>query len=186
MNGITRGDVFYVDKFVTEGSEQSPGRPAIVVSNDMCNEFSPTVEVVYLTTQPKTNLPTHVQIRSLDRSSTALCEQISSVSKTRLRDWAGRITEGEMMLLEDAMIVSLGMEHMVPVAPNKTPPGSGYQPVVRKTSAGVSVPPNGAATIIEPKASEELIAVTAERDLYRRLYEEMMARMLPVKKTRGA
>lgn len=34
---IYRGDIFYIKKFYTTGSEQEPGRPAVIVSNDMAN-----------------------------------------------------------------------------------------------------------------------------------------------------
>ena len=44
---INRGDVFYVNRSETIGSEQRSGRPAIIVSNPECNEHSPVVEVVY-------------------------------------------------------------------------------------------------------------------------------------------
>ena len=43
---INRGDVFYVNRSETIGSEQRSGRPAIIVSNPECNEHSPVVEVV--------------------------------------------------------------------------------------------------------------------------------------------
>ena len=41
---ITRGDIYYVDAIDSVGSEQRGGRPAIVVSNDKCNQHSPVVE----------------------------------------------------------------------------------------------------------------------------------------------
>ena len=43
---INRGDVFYVNRSETIGSEQRSGRPAIIVSNPECNEHSPVVEDV--------------------------------------------------------------------------------------------------------------------------------------------
>ena len=59
MSEIKRGDIWYIESgYITVGSEQRPGRPAIVVSNDRNNEYSSTLEVVYLTTQPKHDLPT--------------------------------------------------------------------------------------------------------------------------------
>ena len=54
---INRGDVFYVNRSETIGSEQRSGRPAIIVSNPECNEHSPVVEVVYLTCQYKKPCP---------------------------------------------------------------------------------------------------------------------------------
>ena len=38
---INRGDVFYVNRSETIGSEQRSGRPAIIVSNPECNERCP-------------------------------------------------------------------------------------------------------------------------------------------------
>lgn len=108
---IKRGDIWYVENsFAAVGSEQRPGRPAIVVSNNKNNEHNSVVEMVYLTTQPKNNLPTHVTIRSTGRLSTALCEQITSVAIERIGDYCGSVTDAEMSAIETAMLVSLGIQ----------------------------------------------------------------------------
>lgn len=110
MSEIKRGDIWYIESgYNTVGSEQRPGRPAIVVSNDRNNEHSQTLEVVYLTTQPKHDLPTHVTIRSTSRESIALCEQITSVAIERFGDYHGRVTEQELNRIETAMLISLGL-----------------------------------------------------------------------------
>lgn len=79
MNDIKRGEMFYISRGGASynGSEQHADRPAVVVSNNKNNENSNVVEVVYMTTQPKTDLPTHVTVRSTGR--------ISTVSRTRSR-----------------------------------------------------------------------------------------------------
>lgn len=107
---IKRGDIFYVTGGYATGSEQRPGRPAIIVSNDRNNEHSPTVEVVYLTTKPKRDLPTHTRVKSLSRDSTAICEQITTVSVERIGEFCGHITEAEQAALEKALAVSLGVD----------------------------------------------------------------------------
>ena len=84
MDDIRRGEIFYIARGgATNGSEQFADRPAVVVSNDENNKHSGVIEVVYMTTQPKTDLPTHVTIRSTGRISKVLCEQVSSVSTER-------------------------------------------------------------------------------------------------------
>ncbi len=105
-----RGDIYYIGGGLTTGSEQRPGRPAIIVSNDKGNATSQTVEVVYLTTQPKHDLPTHVIISSLERESIAICEQITTVATERIGDYKGRVTDNEMANLEIAMLVSLDLQ----------------------------------------------------------------------------
>ena len=106
---IRRGDIFYVGGDYTTGSEQHAGRPAIVVSNDKNNEHSSTVEMVYLTTRPKRDMPTHVPISSLSRASIAICEQITTVAIERIGKYHGRVTPAEMSALEEAMMVSLSL-----------------------------------------------------------------------------
>lgn len=62
---MKRGEIYYIESTYREtGSEQRGGRPAVIVSNDKNNENSEVVEVVYMTTKPKNDLPTHVFIRS--------------------------------------------------------------------------------------------------------------------------
>ena len=91
------------EKTVTHNSEK-------IVSNDKNNANSNTVEVVYMTTKPKTDLPTHVYIESALRPSTLLCEQISTVSEERIGEWIGELTESEVQDLDIALAVSLGMK----------------------------------------------------------------------------
>lgn len=106
---IKRGEVWYIEKGYSTGSEQNSGRPAVVVSNDLNNLHGTTVEVVYLTTQPKRNLPTHVLIHSLSRISTALCEQIITVAIERVGNFCGCLTADEMEGIEAAIHISLGL-----------------------------------------------------------------------------
>lgn len=93
---IRRGEIFYISRGTFYGSEQRPHRPAVIVSNNKNNKNSPIVEVVYLTTQPKNNLPTHCTIRSTGRISTALCEQVHSVAVERIGTYIGKCSDKEM------------------------------------------------------------------------------------------
>lgn len=112
---IKKGDIFYIYSAEQVGSEIAGCRPAIVVSNDMCNRFSSVLEVVYLTTRErKRRLPTHVYIESAPRRSTALCEQITSVSISRFGNYVGKISKREMFKIDFAMLVSLGMMRIIP------------------------------------------------------------------------
>lgn len=99
------------------------GRPAVVVSNQQNNRYGEVVEVIYLTTAPKRDLPTHVTIRSSGRVSTALCEQISTVSVERLGSYCGHVSDSELTAIENAMLISLGIQ-LAPVSEEseKTPP----------------------------------------------------------------
>lgn len=106
---IYRGDIFYIMPGSYVGSEQKSGRPGIIVSNDLANKHSPNVEVVFLTSQEKKALPTHVEVIARV-PSIALCENIQTVSKERLSDFIRSCTTSEMKAVDNALLCSLGIE----------------------------------------------------------------------------
>ena len=118
MNDIKRGEMFYISRGGASynGSEQHADRPAVVVSNNKNNENSNVVEVVYMTTQPKTDLPTHVTIRSTGRISTVLCEQVYSVSTERIGTYIGEATDKEMENIDIALMISLQLDNGIKTA----------------------------------------------------------------------
>ena len=106
---IYRGDIFYIMQGSYVDSEQKSGRPGIIVSNDLANKHSPNVEVVFLTSQEKKALPTHVEVIARV-PSIALCENIQTVSKKRLSDFIRSCTTSEMKAVDNALLCSLGIE----------------------------------------------------------------------------
>lgn len=106
---MKRGDIYYVERVYNSevGSEQHSGRPALIISNDILNESSDVVIVVYMTSKPKKNLPTHRIITTTGRASTVLCEQIYTVSKQRLKNYVGSLTDEELASIENALKCSL-------------------------------------------------------------------------------
>lgn len=69
------------------------------MSNNKNNENSNVIEIVYMTTQPKTDLPTHVTVRSTGRISTVLCEQVYSISTERVGTYIGECTDNVFRFL---------------------------------------------------------------------------------------
>lgn len=106
---MKRGEIYYIHKKDTTGAEIMKGRPGVIVSNNSLNANSEVVEVVFLSTSPKKALPTHVSIYSSGKASTALCEQINTVSKLRVGDRMGACTPEEMEAIDKAMLASLGI-----------------------------------------------------------------------------
>ena len=112
-NPILRGQIYHINIDANHkpvGSEMWPDRPAIIVSNDINNQYSNTVEVVYLTTKLKRKFsPTHVKVRPRNRPSLAMCEQIHSVSKDRLGAYIDTLSESDLALIDAALMCSLGI-----------------------------------------------------------------------------
>lgn len=108
---IRRGQIYFIKSNKKEkGSEQYANRPAVIVSNNANNKHSSVYEVVYMTTQPKTDLPTHFVINSALSTSTVLCKQINSVHEERIGEWIGTLTPEEMKQLDHCIAVSVGIE----------------------------------------------------------------------------
>lgn len=167
MNGMFyRGEVYYVLPDGNEvGSEQHSGRPAIIVSNNQNNKNAATVEIVYLTTREKRAMLTHVYISTAQLPSTAICEQIFTVDKTRLGSYSGKLTEREMKDVELAMMVSLGLDNYL----------SKPKPVEAPTVAAAPVPvPVAAPSVSDIK--EDLEKLRVQRDTYKELLMEVIGR----------
>ena len=113
---LRRGEIYYIEnskQFWDDGRSPSPGRPAIIVSHDALNRASPVVEVVYLTTADKKELPTHVSITGRV-PSTALCENIQTVKKERVGTFVRMCTDDELKALNECLKHSLGIDESVP------------------------------------------------------------------------
>lgn len=169
----------------TNGSEQFADRPAVVVSNDENNKHSGVIEVVYMTTQPKTDLPTHVTVRSTGRLSTVLCEQVSSVSTDRVNNYIGQVSEQEMKNIDIALMISLQLS-----GGGKT--SKQYNETIQKQQEEIEYYRNKIQAMqqsLEEKetekpqeaageASETVVRLETERDTYKALYEQLFERML--------
>lgn len=105
---IRRGDVFWCEFDMHHGCEQFGKRPVIVVSNDKCNEVSPIITVVSITSKRKKKMPTHAIIKT-PISSVAMCEQIYTVDKARLNTFVCHLTEDEMRWVDKCIKVQLGI-----------------------------------------------------------------------------
>ena len=111
------------------------------------------MEVVFLTSQEKNPMSTHVPVQC-KVPSTALCENIQTVSKERLDGFVRSCTAEEMKQIDSALLYSLGIR-----------------------SASMEEAPQQAANTPDPKADiqcrEEI-----ERDLYKNLYEQLLERVM--------
>ncbi len=111
---VKRGDIFYADLSPVVGSEQGGIRPVLIVQNDVGNKFSPTVIAAAITSQKdKTKLPTHIAVSSqncgLAKDSIVLLEQIRTIDKQRLKEHMGRLDDGAMNKIDEALSISFGL-----------------------------------------------------------------------------
>jgi len=112
---IRRGDIYYADLSPVVGSEQGGVRPVLIVQNDIGNKHSPTVIAAAITSQiNKAKLPTHIELQArsygLSKDSVILLEQVRTIDKRRLKERMGRLDEGVMSRVDEAIAVSLGIK----------------------------------------------------------------------------
>jgi mRNA interferase MazF len=112
---IRRGDIFYADLNPIVGSEQGGHvRPCVIIQNNLGNLHSPTVIVAAITSRGahKQILPTHASLSGaglLKDNSIVLLEQIRTIDKSRLRERMGKVDEGLMNRVDNAIAVSFGI-----------------------------------------------------------------------------
>ena len=108
MKIVKRGEIYMANLPEGEGSEQTGKHPVVIIQNDVGNKFSPTTIVAAITSAPKPYLPTHMKYQ-LFKPSTITCEQIFTVSKSRLIEKIAELTDDEVDELETRLKISLGI-----------------------------------------------------------------------------
>ena len=111
---VKRGDIFYADLSPVVGSEQGGTRPVLIVQNDTGNRHAPTVIAAAITSQTgKARLPTHINIAGgsvgLSKDSVILLEQVRTIDKRRLREHMGRLDDEHMLMVNEAIAISFGL-----------------------------------------------------------------------------
>jgi mRNA interferase MazF len=110
MAEIKRGDIFFVDWSPSRGSEQAGHRPSVVVQNDAfnSNDRYPNTVVVTMSKSGR-EVPTHVKVPQgptnnlSEPLSFVKCEQLLTISKSRLTNRIGRLTEDELAQVDAAV-----------------------------------------------------------------------------------
>ena len=108
---VRRGEVYYVDRSPGRGSEQSGILPALVIQNNVGNQFSPTTIVTAISTQRGKTYPFQVPIVAqeggLPRESIVKCEQIQTINQARLGPLVGVLSMEKMQEVDLALKRSL-------------------------------------------------------------------------------
>ncbi len=107
---IERGQIYNIYPTRLADDYMRGVRIGVVVSRTDANVDSDCVEVVFLTTAHGDDLPTHVRITSTELIYIAHAERITTVEKERLGKLLGEVTATELLAIERAMAISLGLE----------------------------------------------------------------------------
>lgn len=113
MGSINRGDIFLVNFDPTLGSETKKTRPAVVVSNDINNRYSPIVSISPITSNVSRVYTFEVEVSDasagLERPSKIMVNQTRAVDKARLVKRLGCLSPTIMQAVDDAIKLHYGL-----------------------------------------------------------------------------
>lgn len=109
MSPMRRGEVWWVEFDPAVGSEIRKTRPAIIVSNDSANRNLERVVIVPVTSTTGKQYPGEALVRINGQSSKAMADQIMSADKSRLKDRLCILSKADMLGVEDAIKLHLGL-----------------------------------------------------------------------------
>src|SRR5271168_3209249 len=102
-NPPQRGEVWWVAFNPSIGGGILKTRPARVVSNDIANRELNRVQVVPLTSNVGRLYPSEALVRLRGGQRKAMADQLSTISKLRLRERVGRLNPENIAAVEGAI-----------------------------------------------------------------------------------
>ena len=102
---MKRSEVWWVNFDPSVGGEIRKKCPAVIISNDAANKYLNRVQVVPLTTRVGRVYPSEAVMILNDGQNKAVADQLTTVSKQRLINRAGTLTDADKRKIEHVVKV---------------------------------------------------------------------------------
>jgi len=114
MSDPKRGEIWLVNLDPTIGAEIRKTRPAVIISNDINNQYAHTVTILPVSDKGSKVYPFEVFLskstEGLQKDSKIRCQQIRTVDKIRLYKLLGMLDEDQVKKAKDALLIHLELE----------------------------------------------------------------------------
>lgn len=114
---MKRGDVYFAELIPRSGSEQTGRRPVIIISHDGFNQTPNwrSIIVIPLSTsnnQARRGLTAIVVAQGeagLSQDSVALCHQVTTLDRSKLKQKLGELTEARLLQIENGLKAAMDL-----------------------------------------------------------------------------
>ena len=106
---MNRGDVWWASFDPSIGGEIQKTRPAVILSNDAANSVLNRLVVVPLTSKVAKLYPGQAFVTLNGERRKAMADQITTISKLRLRNLIGSLPARDVISIETAILQHLGI-----------------------------------------------------------------------------